>query len=485
MLHVRQVVPVVIAMWSLSGMANLLPASWIRLNTMPKRLVQFGAAVLFASVFVVTLQARNRRTPLVEAVQQAQHSVVNIHSEKTAKRKETVYESPSSDRKVNGMGSGIVIDERGYIVTNYHVVHRVDALRVTLVDGSTYSARVISFDKSKDLAIIKINASRPLKVMEVGTSSDVMLAETVFAVGNAFGYEHTVTSGIVSALSRDVEVNEEQSYERLIQTDASINPGNSGGPLLNLDGEVVGINVAIRAGAQRIGFAIPIDDARRAIARLISSQQLSGITHGILARDQKNGADHKLVVKGTFQGGPAATAGLKVGDQIIRVGATAVSDGVDLERAFIGKRAGESINVVYNRDGATKSTSLVLARGSAPMQNVSQRRIREASKPDDKLWTNLGMRITGISAAERRILSSRYRGGMKVVAVRPGSSSDQSQIMSGDILLGLEGFETLSQDNVAYVLNEVEQKASTSLEFYVYRNGKLMKGWLTLASATR
>lgn len=454
---------------------------------MLKCLIQFVSAASialcvltpFASADLTGSGSVNRRTPLVDAVQKVRNAVVNIHSEKTAPRKDTVYDN-GSDRKVNGMGSGIVIDERGYIVTNHHVVHQVDALRVTLADGSTYAASVVSFDRNKDLAIIKINATRPLQVMPVGTSSDVMLAESVFAVGNAFGYEHSVTSGIVSALSRDVEVNEDQSYERLIQTDASINPGNSGGPLLNLDGEVVGINVAIRSGAQRIGFAIPIDDARRAIAKLMSVQQLAGVTHGIMGQDSKTRELHKLMVTGTYPGGPAAKAGLVSGDEIMRVGATKISDGVDLERAFIGKRAGETVNVAYRRDGSEHSASLVVGRAAMSVKTVSQRTAITSRTSNDRVWTRLGLRLAPISRADHQVLAPRYRGGMRVAAVRPGSSSHQSRIQVGDVLLGLEGYETLNADNMNYVMDDCEKQHTTSLEFYVFRGGKLLKGWLQL-----
>ena len=140
--------------------------------------------------------------------------------------------------------------------------------------------------------------------MPLGTSSDLMLGETVIAVGNAYGYENTMTGGLVSALSRDVEVNEKQSYRNLIQTDASINPGNSGGPLINLDGEVIGINVAIRAGAQRIGFAIPIDDAREAIASLLNIEKLSHTWHGLKTTDVKSGQTRKLVTGATVPDSP-------------------------------------------------------------------------------------------------------------------------------------------------------------------------------------
>ncbi|MFP6702596.1 MAG: trypsin-like peptidase domain-containing protein, partial [Planctomycetaceae bacterium] len=184
-----------------------------------------------------------RETPAVRAVRNITPSVVNIRSEKTVTADSVLY-ATRGGQKVAGMGTGVVVDSRGYIVTNYHVIAGVDWLRVTLSDGGVHTARIVSFDRQADLAIIKVDAGHPLPEMPLGTSSDLMLAETVFAIGNAYGYEDTVTCGIVSALHREVEVNKTQTYHNLIQTDASINPGNSGGPLINLEGHVVGINVA-------------------------------------------------------------------------------------------------------------------------------------------------------------------------------------------------------------------------------------------------
>ena len=164
---------------------------------MTKRLLEFKlCAVLVLVCSSAALAGDARETPLVRAVKRAQASVVNIHSQKTTYGENALFSSNKS-RKVNGMGTGIVIDPRGYIVTNHHVVHGVDSLRVTLVDGSTFQAKIISFDRKRDLAIIKINPSRKLTVMPHGTSSDLMLGETVIAVGNAYGYEHTVTAGIM------------------------------------------------------------------------------------------------------------------------------------------------------------------------------------------------------------------------------------------------------------------------------------------------
>ena len=192
-------------------------------------------------------------------VDRVKASVVNIHSERMSSSHDDTLRTGVQPQRVNGMGTGIVLDPRGYIVTNYHVVDDVQSLRCRLVDGTSCPARVIAVDKESDLALIKIEPPRPLPVSPLGTASDLMLAERVIAIGNAFGYENSVTLGNVSALKRDVTLNKEVSYKSLIQTQAPINPGNSGGPLFNKLGEVVGVNVAIRAGAQNIAFAIPVD----------------------------------------------------------------------------------------------------------------------------------------------------------------------------------------------------------------------------------
>ena len=191
-----------------------------------------------------------RQTPIVRAVQRARPSVVNIRGEKTVGPTTVSPGRVDASRRVNGMGTGVVIDHRGYIVTNYHVVDGVREIQVTTADGQRYTAKLIDRDPETDLAIIKIDTDEPVPVIQIGSSSDLMAGEPVVAVGNAYGYEHTVTRGIISALHRSVQVSDAQYYEDLIQTDASINPGNSGGPLLNIDGEMIGINVAVRAGAR-------------------------------------------------------------------------------------------------------------------------------------------------------------------------------------------------------------------------------------------
>ena len=188
-----------------------------------------------------------RETPIVKAIQRVRAAVVNIRGEKTVAVPAGQAPGADTSRRVNGMGTGVVIDPRGYIVTNHHVVDGVREILVTLADGQRHVAKLVARDMETDLAIIKIEPQQPLPVIPLGTSGDLMTGETVIAVGNAYGYEHTVTRGIISALHRAVQVSDAQFYDDLIQTDASINPGNSGGPLLNIDGDMIGINVAVRA----------------------------------------------------------------------------------------------------------------------------------------------------------------------------------------------------------------------------------------------
>ncbi|QDT20949.1 Putative serine protease HhoA precursor [Gimesia chilikensis] len=428
-----------------------------------------------------------RKTPLVRAIERAKTSVVNIHSEKTARTDDSLFGSGKS-RKVNGMGTGIVVDPRGYIVTNHHVIDGVDALRVTMIDGSTYNARIVSSNQSEDLAIIKINPNKKLTVMPPGTSSDLMLGETVIAVGNAFGYEHTVTSGIISSLSRDVEVNEKQSYKNLIQTDASINPGNSGGPLLNLDGEVVGINVAIRAGAQRIGFAIPIDDARQIIADLISSELIDHTYHGIHAKDIKQGDKQMLVLKVPAKDSPAEKSGLLKDDIIMKAGSVNIVDRADLERAFMGHKPGDTIDLLIRRQDKTQTVQITLADAgavarttpvSAPVVRAQNNEI--AMDPTaEKTWEVLGIKLAKIPDSQKHLLSPRYEGGMLIEDVRPHSPAAMNGMRRGDILVGLHIWETVNLSNVSYVLSNSKLSSFNPLKFYILRQNETLYGHLPL-----
>ena len=374
------------------------------------------------------------------------------------------------------MGTGIVVDERGYIVTNYHVIQDVDQITVTLKSGETLDARPVSFDRRHDMAIIQVSASHPLTVMEMGISSKVLLAEQVFAVGNAFGYEHTITAGIVSALGRDVEVDETQSYENLIQTDASINPGNSGGPLLNVLGEVIGINVAIRAGAQRIGFAIPIDDARRTIARLLSTERLNGVSHGIFSTDIRDGDRKRLKIETVAVGSAADRSGLQKGDVITSVRGVHIHDGADLERSLLDIPVGTVLDIDVLRDGKPLALKMNVGVGkarttAAPVTTVSKESeaLTEIRK---RVLGTLGMHLETLTSEELRQLRKTHNGGLRVASVRKGSRAARHGVRQGDILLGLDGFETLDDRNLKFIMQDSRLRQLQTLSFQIHREGR-------------
>ncbi len=429
-----------------------------------------------------------RDTPLVRAVQRAHAAAVNIHTEKTTPVTDPAFATPGRHgRKINGMGTGIIIDDRGYIVTNHHVVNGVDSLRVTLDSGNTFNAVVISEDPVRDLAILKIQSTVPLTVMPLGTSSDLMLGETVFAIGNAFGYEHTITMGIVSALHRDVEVNETQSYKNLIQTDAAINPGNSGGPLINLNGEIVGINVAIRAGAQKIGFAIPIDDARKIVADLLKIEYFDGTSHGLIARDVKAGSDRRMVVEAARAGSPADLAGLKPGHVVLKAGEMSVTDSADFERALLGHGVGDEVQLTVKHDGKTEQVALKLAPANGEMLAGGSGSVivhGETDPTSERIWEVIGVRVNKIAKTNPKLANSKYEGGLQIVSIRNDSPAAHGGIQPKDVLVGLDRWTTIRTEDVSWVLDH-RQDIVTPLRFHIVRSSETLFGDMMLATQQR
>jgi serine protease Do len=426
-------------------------------------------AALLAAPAAGAAPAESRRTAIVRAIESQKDAVVNIHGQK--------FVGSSSDeaggdlRRVNGMGTGVIVDPRGYVVTNYHVVEGVRRIEVTLASGRTTSATLISHDPRTDLAVIKIATDEPLPVVTIGTSNDLMIGETVLALGNAYGYEHTVTRGIISALHRSVEVSRTQRYEDLIQTDASINPGNSGGPLLNVDGEVIGINVAVRAGAQGIGFAIPIDRVLEVATKLISVERVDQTWHGIVARPD---GDRGVVVETVRGESPAASVGVRAGDVITRIGDVPVVRQFDIERALLGRKAGDAVPVTVVRAGAESRISLSLAAMR-----------RNAVPVDERAWRELGIRVQLVPPARVQKLQSRYRGGLLVTEVRPDGPASEQGIREGDILVGLHVWETIAPDNIGYILDKAEEEHLNPIKFYVLRGSETLFGHIVSDTVTR
>ncbi len=434
-----------------------------------------------------------RRTAVVEAIERVRAAVVNIHSERSVQGSaaEELFALAPSQNRINGMGTGILVDPRGYIVTNQHVVDDVSFLRVRLHDGSAHTARILARGHEADLALLKIETGRPLPTIPLGTATDLMVGETVIAIGNAYGYEHTVSVGVVSAIKRDVTLNKEVSYKSLIQTDASINPGNSGGPLLNIHGELIGVNVAIRAGAQGIGFAIPVDSMLRVVADLLSVRKRNGTWHGIVSRDcvgegependrggervskaalpvsEARAALRWLLVERPEPTSPAAKAGLQRGDIVLRVGQTRVTCALDLERALLDRAAGDPVPVVVRRKGTEERLELVLATAEKPGNSSAE-----------VIWRKFGLRLSPVSAEVVARTDQKLHGGLAVVEVNPDGLAGKAGIQRHDILVGLHQYETLSLDNVMFVLTHPDLASFSPLRFWIIRAGVIHRGWL-------
>jgi serine protease Do len=427
----------------------------------------------------------SRRTAVVDAVEKVQRCVVNISSEKKSESHSRWPFSPEENQqpRVSGMGSGVIVDGRGYVLTNHHVVDKVQGIVVQLFDGTTYPARILQYDATMDLAMLKIDPVRPLAAIAIGTSSDIMVGESVITIGNAFGYENTVSVGIVSALHRDVTLSDDQVYRNLIQTDACINPGNSGGPLINIDGELIGINVAVRAGAQGIGFALPIDEVKRVAAEMMSTKRLASLWHGLVAADMHRGKKRAVVISEVQPGSPAELAGFKAGDEVVRVGELGVENALDIERGMLEAIPGHPATITIRRSGTESSLGLDVK----PVPVSLAASTATATPPDDLVWRLLGLKTTPVSTDYVASVSPKLRGGLYVSAVSPGSPAAQASIQKGDILVGMNvgsrHWETIRADNIIYVLRQPETNQSQTALMYVIRKNGIQPRRISLVTS--
>ncbi len=392
-----------------------------------------------------------RRTPVVVAVEKTRDAVVNISATSTVvSRSPFGFDSLFDDifqvpRRRTNAGSGFLIHPSGYIVTNAHVVARSTDNRITFADESkrkAQPARVVTIDREHDLAVLKIDTDKPLPYLRLGRSDDLMIGETVIAIGNPLGYHHTVTTGVVGALNRTLEFRSDVKYVGLIQTDAAINPGNSGGPLLNINGELIGINTAIRGDAQNIGFAIPVDHLRRLLPEMmtVEIETHRRIQLGMLVSDKD-----AVRVTSVTQDGPADRAGLEAGDILRQINGEAVSLAMDFYAVILGRKAGDVVRLVVERDGKTHPLRLHLTA---------------VPKPDGaKLASALfGLRVEELTQQHVRRLGLPRRIGLFIAQVEPGSPASHLGIRRGDVLYQLGRYYGFTElDSVGQLLKDVRR----------------------------
>ena len=412
----------------------------------------------------------DRLTPEVKAVQKTRPTVVNIRGKKTVRDQNRQYDADTS-RQVNGMGTGVLVDPRGYVITNFHVVEGVSNIQVTLPDQRTFDADLVARDAKTDIALIKVAARDDFPTIKIGDSSDLMLAERVIAIGNAYGYENSVSVGVISELHRTVQVSDDQVYYDLIQTDAAINPGNSGGPLLNINGEMIGLNVAVRVGAQGIAFAIPINQAMDVVAGLIARRTNADSIHGVTGHTDRDSSGTRFVVDRVGPGSPADLAGVVAGDIINRIDGFTVASRFDFERSFLDRDSGQELDLAVTRGAKSLDTSLVM-KAASPSTRVG-----------DPAWSVLGVKLSNIDSEDLRRLTSRYNGGMRVLEVRDGSPADRRGIKDGDVLVGIHIWETTSFKDMRYILSRPEvTDADQGVSFFILRGREEFFGNIRLSS---
>lgn len=424
-------------------------------------------------LLVVALAASSpvfdRQTPVVTVYAKTHKAVVNISGQRTVARRSWSefywpprynMRGPRFQQQIPVLGSGFVVHEEGFIVTNAHVVEGVDRIKVVFSNGREYRARVVSAEASKDLAVLAIEAGEQLPFIELGRSGDLMIGETVIAIGNPYGYANTVTSGVVSAVGRDLHVTDTYWLRGLIQTDASINPGNSGGPLLNINGQLIGINTAIRAEAENIGFAIPVDTLVENLSQMLMPETLRRVRLGLtVGRMTKDGRHEGLAVDAIIKGSPADQNGLSTDDLILEMDGHRLHSLIDFYVKMMNKEVGEPIRLKYvrPRGGRPKTGVVELALLPRPLPDGRRLARRLFQMDISPLTTDLARRFDFESAYPILI----------VTGVDPNGVAALAGIRGGDLILQVD--ETTVRDETEFSRVMENVSAGDAVELRILR----------------
>jgi serine protease Do len=368
------------------------------------------------------------------------------------------------------LGSGFIVDPKGYIITNYHVVEKADKIYVKLsTDPDNLDlgrpAHVIGFDKATDLAVIKIETNTPLPTVKLGNSDTAAVGDWVEAIGSPFALAQTVTAGIISAKNRTIEPGASGQFQHFIQTDAAINPGNSGGPLLNMNGDVIGVNTAIftqSGGYQGLGFAMPSNTVVKVYNDLISaSHKVTRGSIGIIFNQGLSGAvnrvygfSHGVVVRSIQPGGPAEKAGLKPGDIVLTIDGRPIKDGDDLVDEISSRRPGSSARLGYMRDGKQADATVTIGdRDKVFAELGDQQAEANQNEKGDAGETKLGIVVRAISPA---IAEKLHAPGVMIESVRSGSFADLQGLAPGLVIIRVNKQPTGTREQFNAVVSKLK-----------------------------
>ena len=407
-----------------------------------------GAALAAGSLLAAPLPTR--KSEIVQVVEKVSPSVVNISAEAILRRRPTIFDdfffgfdNRPRQRRSQSLGSGAIIDPKGIILTNDHVVSGASKITAMTKAGVEFECDVVGSDSDNDLAVLRVKKpSGALPAIHLGSSSDLMIGETIIAIGNPFGLSNTVTAGVVSATGRSVKGENEHAYTDFIQTDASINPGNSGGPLVNVDGDMVGVATAIIGGAQGIGFAIPIDRARRIVDDLLKFGEVRPVWVGLRGKTLVTGEENRprgFRVKTVYPNSPAGRAGVNVGDLVVSVDGGAIDSQEAFETVLSTRGPGRPLKVVLRGKEGERTVTL---QGETPPPGIGPRILRE----------ELGMAIRG------------GEDGLRISVTDRDGLAAQAGLKTGDALLTLNGSAVKTMDDVDHILQRDWNKSSILIE---------------------
>ena len=416
---------------------------------MPRVRILIGIGLLVWTAVAAAAPLSTRRNEIVQVVEKVSPAVVNISAEQILRRRPSIFDDfffgfdSSRQRRSQSLGSGAIIDPKGIIVTNEHVVSGASKITAMTKTGIELECEVVGSDSDNDIAVLRVRrANGALPAIRLGSSADLMIGETIVAIGNPFGLSNTVTAGVVSAIGRTVKAENNQTYTDFIQTDASINPGNSGGPLVNLDGEMVGVATAIIGGAQGIGFAIPVDRTRRIVDDLLRFGEVRAVWVGLRGKTLLSGEENRprgYRVRTVYPRSPAARAGVRSGDQIVSVDGSPIDSQEAFDTVLSTRGPGRPLKVMLRGKDGERSVTL---QGETPPSGIGLQILRD----------DLGFSVRG-SADGLRIS----------IADREGISA-QAGLKSGDTLLALNGTRVRTPEDVDHVLQRDFNKNTVLVE---------------------
>ncbi|HYV41301.1 MAG TPA: trypsin-like peptidase domain-containing protein [Thermoanaerobaculia bacterium] len=384
----------------------------------------------------------SRRSEVVEVVEKVAPAVVNIAAEQTVRRARSVFDQfffGLDPRPAKSLGSGVIIDPKGIILTNDHVISGASRIVATTKTGQELACDVIGSDADNDLAVLRVKKpGAALPTIKMGSSSDLLIGETVVAIGNPFGLSNTVTAGVLSALGRSVPGENQRVYNDFIQIDAPINPGNSGGPVVNVQGDLIGVATAIIGGAQGIGFAIPVDRARRIISDLVKFGHVKPVWVGLhgrtVASREQEGRGKGFRIRSVDPGSPAERAGIRPGDQIVAVDSTPIDSEESFETALSTRGPGRPMKIVLKGGSGERTVNL---SGQDPPADYGVRILR-----------GLGMSVRPA------------RGGLRISIVDARGAAAHAGLESGDTLLALNGTAVADTDDINKVLSRDQSRTT-------------------------